>query len=248
MKQLVNLKKACAIALSVVLFGSCMKSNDIPQEPQPYASIAFFNAYPYAAGITLSLDGQTIQQYNNRSSLLYGDYFGTATTKFSDQKLVFLNPANNTILSESTIKIEENATYSSFLYGNEAAKKTILLRDSATTSTDSRPRIRFVNLGENVGTADLFLAGERVAALSNRATETQQSASIAQRFIVSPRDAAGAQIVIKDSTGADIVKTQDPYNFAANRYYTIVLHGDKLSTGDSAEAKARAPKITVYFY
>ncbi len=247
MKKLVNLRNACAVALSVVLFGSCMKNDNIPQEPQPYASIVFFNAYPYSTGVTLSLDGQTIQQYNNRNSLIYGDYIGLPTTKFGDQKLVYL-ATNNTILNESTIKLEENGTYSSFLYGNEEAKKTILLRDSASTSTDSRPKIRFVNLGENVGNVDLFLAGERVNELSNRATETQQSTSLAQRFISSPREASGAQIVIKDSEGEEIVKTQDPYNFASNRYYTIVLHGDKLSTGDSTEAKAKAPKITVYFY
>ncbi|MCL7986589.1 DUF4397 domain-containing protein [Sphingobacterium sp. lm-10] len=241
MKQLVNLKKACAIALSVVLFGSCMK-NEEPAPAVPGSRISVINAYSPLSGTQLRFVDQTLGtlRYSENSGALFN-------TNLNDLTLTVLNQTTNQILiDKAPIRTAVDKYYSAYIYGKAIPAKFLLLNDTPDQSTETKTRIRFLNLGEGVEAVDLFIGGQKVETLSNRVPETQANAVTSERFILSPRDAGAADIIVKTLDGQELAKLAS-YDFRSNSYISIVLLGDKASTGESAEEKAKALKIGVFF-
>ncbi|WP_166333102.1 DUF4397 domain-containing protein [Sphingobacterium chungjuense] len=242
MKKLVNLRNACAVALSVVLFGSCMKNEEpTPQPPTSFLSI--INAYsPLQTGIQLKFGDQTAGtlQYDRNSGAL-------PNTNLTDLTLTAINQATNQILvDKAPVKTAENKFYSAYIFGNTVPAKFIMLNDTPDQSTETAPRIRFLNLASGVEAVDLFIAGEKVTALSNRVPETQANSSNSEKFILSPKSGGAADIIVKSLDGQELAKLASA-DLRNNSYISIVLLGDKASTGDTPEAKAKALKISTFF-
>lgn len=240
MKKLVNLKNACVIALSVVLFGSCMK-NEEPAPPQPAAFIAVFNAY---SPIT-----QTQVNFSDSRGLAipYGQALGhVAFTTLNNLTLTAVNQATNQILvDKAALNAKIDSAYTGFIFGKEIPAKFVLYQDILTENASENSRIRFLNLAEGVGAVDVFLGTDKLDALSNRIQETQANATTSQRFILSPKTSGPQDIVVKDPAGNTLAELK-AYNFSAKAFYSIILQGDKASTGTTPEAQAKALKVNVF--
>lgn len=240
MKKLVNLRNACAVALSVVLFGSCMK-NEEPAPQQPAAFIAVFNAYSPLA--------QTQFNFSDSRGLgiPYGQFLPhSAFTTVTNLTMTAVNQTTNQILvDKAALSVKIDSAYTGYIFGKEIPAKFVLYQDIVTENSSENSRIRFLNLAEGVGAVDVFLGTDKVTALSNRLQETQANAATSQRFIISPKTSGPQDIVVRDLDGTLLAELK-AYNFAARSFYSIVLQGDKASTGDSADAKAKALKINAY--
>ncbi|MFD2599480.1 hypothetical protein ACFSQ3_11000 [Sphingobacterium corticis] len=245
MKKLFNLKSAVAVALSAVLFTSCMKSEPAPP-PEPAAFLAIVNAYSPITTTPLQFTFSGAGSGNLR----YGQAFAySAFTNIKDLTLKVDNPTSNQNLlnnySLSSLQLEKG--YSGYLYGKGMPAKFLLLNDvlSDSTSTSNNPRMRFLNLGEGVEAVDLFIGTDKIASLSNRAPETQANSTVSEKFIISPKAAGPNDIIVRSLDGTLLAELK-AYNFANNGRHTIVLRGDKASVGESDEAKAKALVVAVY--
>lgn len=240
MKKLVNLKNACAIALSVVLFGSCMKNDNPPPVQEPAAFIALFNAY---SPITTS---QVVFSNSASGNIPYGQGVRhSGFTDFATLKLTVRNQATNqNLITDAALNMKVDKAYTGVIFGKDIPAKFILLNDSLAENTSNNSNIRFLNLAEGVEAVDVFLGTDRVQTLSNRLPETQANSVTSEKFILSPKAAGPQDIIIKGLDGTTLAELK-AFNFGVKEYYTIILQGDKASTGDSAEAKAKALKVSV---
>ncbi|PVH26926.1 DUF4397 domain-containing protein [Sphingobacterium corticibacter] len=239
MKKLVNLRNACAVALSVVLFGSCMK-NEEQAPPQPAAFIAVFNAYSPITSTQVNFsDSRGLE-------IPYGQALGhVAFTTLNNLTLTAVNKATNQILvDKAALNPKVDSVYTGFIFGKDIPAKFVLFEDNIIESTSENSRIRFLNLAEGVGAVDVFLGTDKIDVLSNRVQETQANATNSQKFIISPKASGPQDIIVKDLDG-NVLFELKAYNFAARSFYSIILQGDKASTGTTDDAKAKALKVSV---
>lgn len=185
-----SIKLAFILLVGTVLVSSCMKEDNTPQEPS--AMVFFVNAYAPQQNIAYYLDG------NPLSTSRYGN-IGVYFLALGNRKLS-VTTTNNVPITDTTFATEENATYTSFIFGTAASPKLLISNDVPLSDLGNKAALRFIHMAQGVDEeVDFYIGDEKIDVLSGRVQETKESLVESQKFIAV--DNGTFDIWIKDKEG-----------------------------------------------
>lgn len=218
-----------------------------PVEPTPQFYLTFYNAYAGADNVIPKINGQSLLQ--NQNTYAFGSIQGLALVLADSVEVSYTvregSNSEQSLVEDELLRPEENKVYSSIVYGPTVGQsKHLFLNDVFDNqSNETKPRVRFLNLAENVGAVDFYLGENKIEQFSGRVQESSNSVRNSEKFIVSPLEAASTDVIIKDAEGEELIKVERSV-FNSNRYYTIALVGDANLEGENK--RKLALKISTY--
>lgn len=211
--------------LSVSFLSGCLKDND-DMNNIPRAVLTLVNAYTPAPYITQMADNNYLTTDYDR--LEYNKYSSLPKTLFTgNRKIKTISPENN-VLVDTVYTFRDSSYYTSFVFGSAQAPKQIITEDKSVDNLGNKSALRFFHLANNTAKVNVYLNSKETPIYSNRSIED----------VLAGENLAHANFVAQNSGKTNIIITDENNNtliertvdFAAGRYYSIMLTGDKNST------------------
>jgi len=168
-----------AIALAAFFLTSCLKDND--DQPIPAALLTMVNGYTDANAVIYFADGGPLQ--NPNYPLGFKSYAQIGL--FTGARRIAVSAEYNTKLTDTTVTIKDSTIYTSFLFGTKAKPVQVITTDRINKDIkNTESGLRFFNLAEGTDLVTLKIGDQASPSeWTNRAQETQNSASAHQGFI-----------------------------------------------------------------
>ena len=211
----------CLVA-GVVLLAACNK-NDDNNTPVQAAHLMAFNMVPdKAAGINITLSGNSITNL----PLSYTSYTGYYLNIYTGQRQVqSYDAANNTQLTSSSFTFNDSSYYSLFVVGANNTYKNVIVRDDFDSlATTGQAYVRYVNAipDSSQPLVTVAIGGSNVINLPSGYAHVSG-------FVA----ANAGPAVITVSNGGTISATRT-ITLEQNKVYTVLLTGVPGGTGDQA--------------
>ena len=235
MLHLFKLNKLAAIAVLLVLFSSCSKSDDGIISGNAKLTVTY-----------ASTNGQAIDVYVDDAKITPAPLsFGTTTglagnpylTVDAGTRNVRISPNGTVNYVQGAIPFETDGTYSIFVLDTLSATSTLkglILTDNLTSPAAGKAHIRFLHLSPDADTIDVDFAkvGDTTALAGKiyygRATSFDPALSMFQ-----PINAGVYHVnILKAGTESPVLASL-PYTFEAGKIYTVYASGLKSATAGS---------------
>lgn len=201
------------ICLSV-FFIACKANKVIDHK----AKLRTINASYQAGDINLFIDYEKVYasniQYLNFS--LFREFI-------EGKHNVQIKDANNNILVDTALLMTENKHYSLFLYDSMNINRYKVIDENFVTANGSACKVRFLQLSNNAPSVDLLRDNDTLAFCK------QFSNGINSEYLT--MNDGKHQFKAYTSTGANLLTTQNEYDYKAGAFYTLYLRGNVGSMG-----------------
>ena len=213
------------LLLGVTLLAGCQ--DDAEVEPTVLAGLTLINSFIEAEAALYQLDETYLLL--QRGPLRYRDMNFYTVSAGDNRRLEVTSSNEQAKLVDTTLALQENVYYTSFLFGTEAAPKHFLTEDQIPDGTDDPAAVaavRFFNLANTPHLVTLHIADtEPMAAFRDRPTETPETGKATEGFI--PTTNTGTHVlIIRDEDGEQLARRTgvalDPGD-----YMTVFLTGDE---------------------
>ncbi len=206
------------LVLTIVLFGSCKKS-DAPTYNEKVAGLMAFNLATDQV-VTLNISGNTFTyplSFGNYNGGYAGIYPGT-------RKVEAVNYYNYRSVASATKEFEVNKVYSSFIVGTDSAYQNVIVNDNldSTFASSGKAFVRFINAIDGSNDAVVSIGTE----LSNK---TAPYAQVSDYVELTPGELA---VQLK----GDSLNANRSIRFEEKKVYTLLLLPGETSS-DSAQIK-----------
>ena len=232
MKKL-TLQHGLFVFIGLISLSSCLKDNDYApgyDTPANAGVMYFVNNYADAPqGLLYYVDEQRIgNPYTGAPMVLDYRTFSGAQLLWAGKRKLNITNTDNEILLDTTLNIQAEQGYSSFIYGDKTHPLFALTQDKVIDSLrQDQSGIRFLNFAKGVETVNLRIAGEDHDLYSERSVETANS--ITKHQIFQAQDNGLYTFIISDATGNELARREykNEYgNGLSGGYYTIMLVGE----------------------
>ena len=207
-----------AIALAALFLTSCLKDND--DQPIPGALFTMVNGYSDANAVIYYADGGSLQ--NPSYPLGFKSY--TQIGLFTGARKIAVSAEYNKILTDTTITVKDSTIYTSFLFGSKSKPVQVVTTDRINKDIkNTESGLRFFNFAEGTDLVSLKI-GDLTSPTewTNRAKETQNSASAHQGFIA--QKSGTFTVTARDKAGKTIA-TRSDIKLVEGYYYSLILIG-----------------------
>jgi hypothetical protein len=140
--------KKSAIILTLLFIGTILISSCKREDPEP---IVYGNANIRIVNAVVGSVDQDFYQGDTKlstSAIPYGGYSSYLTVKAGPSTISYRNTGLTTISASTNIGIDDNASYTAFIYSNVTGAKQITgFQDDPALPAAGKARVRFVNLG-----------------------------------------------------------------------------------------------------
>jgi len=207
-----------AIALAAFFLTSCLKDND--DQPIPAALLTMVNGYTDANAVIYFADGGPLQ--NPNYPLGFKSYAQIGL--FTGARRIAVSAEYNTKLTDTTVTIKDSTIYTSFLFGTKAKPVQVITTDRINKDIkNTESGLRFFNLAEGTDLVTLKIGDQTSPSeWTNRAQETQNSASAHQGFIA--QKSGTFTVTARDKAGKTIA-TRSDIKLVEGYYYSLILIG-----------------------
>jgi hypothetical protein len=207
-----------AIALAALFLTSCLKDND--DQPIPAALLTMVNGYTDANAVIYFADGGPLQ--NPNYPLGFKSYAQIGL--FTGARRIAVSAEYNTKLTDTTVTIKDSTIYTSFLFGTKSKPVQVITTDRINKDIkNTESGLRFFNLAEGTDLVSLKIGDQTSPSeWTNRAQETQNSASAHQGFIA--QKSGTFTVTARDKAGKTIA-TRSDIKLVAGYYYSLILIG-----------------------
>ncbi|WP_313267147.1 DUF4397 domain-containing protein [Sphingobacterium sp.] len=208
-----------AIALATFLLSSCLKDND--DQRVPMALFTMVNGYSDANAVIYYADGGALQNPNYPMEFKsYRPIVGL----FTGARKIAVSAEYNSILTDTTITVKDSTIYTSFLFGTKAKPVQVITTDRINKDIkNTETGLRFFNFAEGTDMVSLKIGDQASPSeWTNRAKETQNSASAHQGFIA--QKSGTFTVTARDKAGKTIA-TRSDIKLVEGYYYSLILIG-----------------------
>lgn len=207
-----------AIALAAFFLTSCLKDND--DQPIPAALLTMVNGYTDANAVIYFADGGSLQ--NPNYPLGFKSYAQIGL--FTGARKITVSAEYNTKLTDTTVTIKDSTIYTSFLFGTKSKPVQVITTDRINKDIkNTESGLRFFNLAEGTDLVSLKIGDQASPSeWTNRAQETQNSASAHQGFIA--QKSGTFTVTARDKSGKTIA-TRSDIKLVEGYYYSLILIG-----------------------
>lgn len=208
-----------AIALATFLLSSCLKDND--DQRVPMALFTMVNGYSDANAVIYYADGGALQNPNYPMEFKsYRPIVGL----FTGARKIDVYAEYNSILTDTTITVKDSTIYTSFLFGTKAKPVQVITTDRINKDIkNTETGLRFFNFAEGTDMVSLKIGDQASPSeWTNRAKETQNSASAHQGFIA--QKSGTFTVTARDKAGKTIA-TRSDIKLVEGYYYSLILIG-----------------------
>lgn len=207
-----------AIALAALFLTSCLKDND--DQPIPAALLTMVNGYTDANAVIYFADGGPLQ--NPNYPLGFKSYAQIGL--FTGARRIAVSAEYNTKLTDTTVTIKDSTIYTSFLFGTKSKPVQVITTDRINKDIkNTESGLRFFNLAEGTDLVSLKIGDQTSPSeWTNRAQETQNSASAHQGFIA--QKSGTFTVTARDKAGKTIA-TRSDIKLVEGYYYSLILIG-----------------------
>lgn len=222
-----TLNKLIPILFVSLLFisTSCLKNND-PGPYVPKAALRMVNAYPNAEGLVFVEDNNYIT--SPTLPIKYNEYTTNLSLLFPGNKRIKVYNEQNKLVSDTTISLKDSTYYTSFVFGNTDKAKNLIATDVSLGNIGTNAALRFLHLANNIGNVSVFFDNEATAIYANIAPEVLNITNTSTGTTFKAHSSGKRKITVKDSNNTILIERE--FDFLSNRYYSILLTGDKNST------------------
>lgn len=226
--------------LSMILLVSCNKTESIPG--QPTSTIMLINGLATATSTNAHffLDSQRI----SNTSLAYGATTNYLVVGSNYSSGTIKNATTNATLISSAIQLQDKLSYSIFLHGTAATPLVLITKDTLSTPSSGKSRVRLVNLGQGIGSnIDLLIRNDyQIAPVAKMAVPNCAFGAASSFVEIDSCTNYSFQIV---SSGTNTVKiSSSKVTILPNLNYTIMVRG--ISAGTPALAIQSPINNSVY--
>ncbi|HWK58243.1 MAG TPA: hypothetical protein VNQ80_12935 [Parapedobacter sp.] len=214
-----------ALLVGIILFASCIKDED--PAPDVRSGLVVVNSFLEAQAVLHRLDvGRGLQQLGQGQGYRGIDYYAVPSAENCRMEIISSNELAQ--LVDTTVALEENKFYTSFIFGTEAAPRHFVTDDRLPSGIEdpaASAGVRFFNLAETPHRVTLRIAAaEPIAAFRDRPTETPETGEDGEEFIATT--ATGTHVLtVEDEDGVQLARRTgvalDPGD-----YLTFFLTGD----------------------
>lgn len=214
-----------ALLVGIILFAGCIKDED--PAPDVRSGLVVVNSFLEAQAVLHRLDvGRGLQQLGQGQAYRGIDYYAVPSAENCRMEIISSNELAQ--LVDTTVALEENKFYTSFIFGTAAVPRHFITDDRLPGGIEdpaASAGVRFFNLAETPHRVTLRIAAtEPIAAFRDRPTETRETGEDGEEFIATT--ATGTHVLtVEDEDGAQLARRTgvalDPGD-----YLTFFLTGD----------------------
>ena len=219
---------AVAALFSVLIFSSCLKSNDNNNPGTAASGLMAFNLSPDKSAIGISLSGNNL----TNTALAYTNYTGGYLNIYSGSGTVAAYDAGSgNAFTSSDYNFEQNKYYSLFVVGKDSAYQNVIVKDQldSLSSTSGKAYIRYIN-----AVSDSVYPLVTVSYNANSViSENAAFASVSGFVEINP---GNANIAINNSNNIQATRT---ISLEEKKVYTILFSGIPGSTDTSQSVQIR---------
>ncbi len=196
--------------------------DNAPVDPDPEQGIADFR-FIHAASGTGSLDilyysVNDGQYYSLQKDVSYGNQYGYYSFYTRDLDILTVTANTDLVVSQGTVPLQDNQKYTLVAHDFEATinPKLMILNDTLTTPASGYAFVRFIHLGNDVGTIFIKEKDQSTSLLQldqNNHSPYHQMEARTYKFTVSLSD-----------TG-QVVQDLSPVTFLQKNRYTYIISG-----------------------
>lgn len=204
-----SIKLVLALLISTSILSSCMKGDDTPQEPA--GLVYLVNGYTPQQSVSYFLDGR---QFHSGQYANAGRYWVSI-----GQRVLSITASNNAPIADTTFTVEENATYTTYLYGSSQSPQLLISKDLPLTELGNRVALRFIHMANGLDEeVDFYIGDEKISSLSDRTQETKETIIESQKF--TPVNSGTFDIWIKDKEGNKLDSIKNA-SLQSGGYYSL---------------------------
>lgn len=209
----------------ILMSTSCLKDNDtVPNVPT--AALRMVNAYSYAQSIVFTENNNYLTAPS--IPLKYNEYTTNLALIFPGNKSIRVYDDLNKLVSDTTITLKDSTYYTSFVFGNTEKAKNLITTDVSLTDLGAKSALRFLHLASNLGNVNLYIDDITTPLYENRIPELLSENTNLSHTTFKAENSGKRKITITDINNNKLVERE--HDFKQNRYYSIILTGDKNNT------------------
>lgn len=215
MKKILTPLSASVVLLFSLLFVSCKK------EKTETARVLVVHASPDAPGVDLLVDNSKV----NSAALTFPNNTGYLSVNAGTRNIKVNASGTTTTVINADIPFTKDKNYSLFAFNQLASIGAVLVEDNLAAPASGKAHIRFFHLspGAPAVTVGVLSGSTFTPVFSNRAFETQTSASANQAF--TPVDAGTYNFDVRVAGTTTSVLSLTGINLQAGKIYTVFARG-----------------------
>lgn len=159
---------ATGVLFSVIVFSSCLKSNNNDSPGTPAAGLMAFNLSPDKPAIGIALSGSNL----TNAALGYTNYTGGYLNIYSGSRTIEAYDAGGgNTFTASDYNFEQNKYYSLFIVGKDSAYRNIVVNDQldSLSANSGKAFIRYVNAVPDSSRPMITVSGNTGSVISENA-------------------------------------------------------------------------------
>ena len=219
---------AAGALFSVIIFSSCLKSNDNNNPGTPASGLMAFNLSPEKSAIGISLSGSNL----TNTALAYTNYTGGYLNIYSGARTIEAYDAESgNAFTGSNYNFEENRYYSLFIVGKDSAHQNVIVNDQLDSlpSISGKAYIRYVNAVPD-SSRPLVTVNDNASSV---VSENAAFASVSDFVEINP---GNANIAINNN---DDIQASRTIALEERKVYTILFSGIPGSTNTTHGVQIR---------
>lgn len=222
MKKVFSIRKAILTAgalFSVIIFSSCLKSDDNNNPGTPASGLMAFNLSPDKSAIGIALSGNNL----TNTALAYTNYTGGYLNIYSGSRTVEAYDAGSgNAFTGSDYNFEQDKYYSLFVVGKDSTYQNVIVNDQldSLSSTSGKAYIRYINAVPDSSQPLVTVSDNANSVIS----ENADFASVSGFVEINP---GNANIAINNSNNIQAART---ITLEERKAYTILFSGVPGST------------------
>ena len=219
---------AVGVLFSVIIFSSCLKSDDNNNPGTPASRLMAFNLSPDKSAIGIALSGSNL----TNAALSYTNYTGGYLNIYSGSRTVEAYDAGSgNAFTGSDYNFEQNKYYSLFIVGKDSAYQNVIVNDQldSLSSTSGKAYIRYINAVPDSSQPLVTVSDNASSVIS----ENADFASVSGFVEINP---GNANIAINNSNNIQAART---IALEEKKVYSILFSGVPGSTDTTQSVHIR---------